>query len=59
MYVLSHSFPVEDKLEGILYLQKLEEFDLCQYECARREIGSLGVSFIDSVSVEEKKVGMM
>jgi hypothetical protein len=59
VYVLSHRFPVEDKLAGILYLQKLEEFNLYQYERARREMRSPGVSFIYRVSAEEKKVDMM
>jgi hypothetical protein len=59
VYVVSHRFPVEDNLAGILYLQKLEEFDLCQYERARREMRSPGVSFIDRVSAEEKKVGIV
>jgi hypothetical protein len=58
VYVLSHCFPVEDKLAGILYLQKLEEFDLCQYECARRELRSPGINFINKVSAEEKKFYM-
>jgi hypothetical protein len=58
-YVLPHPFPVQNELAGILYLQKLEEFDLYQYERTRREMRSPGVSFIDRVSAEEKKVDIM